>query len=312
MMSNFDARLTEIKTNIRSKQKLESMLRQARTATQEERTRCKTLEERLASEKADVDKLEGVSLTALFCTVLGTKEERVEKERQEFLAAQLKHEEATKALASSQEEVQRIEEQLAQYASADADYDELLKEKAALVSEAGDSRAETLFGFSEKLADLESDKKELHEAIQAGQSALKYLRNVSSELSSAANWGTFDLLGGGMLSTMAKHSKIDSAKKSAQHAQRQLRRFQEELADADQRLQLSLDIGGFSKFADFFFDGLIADWVVQSKIKQASSACSRTTSQVSSAVNACQRRLTETKQEIEKVGEQRREFVEQA
>ena len=312
MMNNFDARLTEIKTNLRSKQKLESMLRQARTATREERTRCKTLKEVLASEKADVDKLEGVSLTALFCTVLGTKEERLEKERQEFLAAQLKHEEATKALDSSQEEVQRIEEQLAQYASADTDYDELLKEKAALLSEAGDSRAETLFGFSEKFVDLESDKKELYEAIQAGQSALKYLRNVSSELSSAANWGTFDLLGGGMLSTMAKHSKIDSAKKSAQQAQRQLRRFQEELADADQRLQVSLDIGGFSKFADFFFDGLIADWVVQSKIKNASSACSRTTSQVSSAVNACQRRLTETKQGIGEVAEERRKFIEQA
>ena len=64
-------------------------------------------------------------------------------------------------------------------------------------------------------------------------------------------------------------------------------------------------------FADFFFDGLIADWVVQSKIQQASAVCSKSTSQVSSAVSACQGRLTETKQETEKVGEQRQEFIEQ-
>lgn len=312
MLNKLDARLTEIKTRIRSKQKLESMLRQARAGLNEENVRCSTLKEILAKEKADVTKLEGVSLTALFCTVLGTIDERLEKERQEFLAAQLKHEEAVNALVDAQQEVQRVQNELTPFAEVDAEYDEILKEKETLLSEAGDSRAEMLLGFSEKLADLESDKKELHEAIQAGQSALKYLQSVSSELSSAANWGTFDLLGGGMLSTMAKHSKIDSARKSAQRAQRQLRRFQEELADADQRLQLSLDIGCFSKFADFFFDGLIADWVVQSKIKQASSACSRTTSQVSSAVNACQRRLTETKQEIEKIGKQRQEFIEQA
>jgi hypothetical protein len=28
-------------------------------------------------------------------------------------------------------------------------------------------------------------------------------------------------------------------------------------------------IGGFRTFADFFFDGIIADWLVQSKIQEA-------------------------------------------
>ena len=51
-----------------------------------------------------------------------------------------------------------------------------------------------------------------------------------------------------LLSTMAKYSKIDSAKESNQ---RQLRRFQEELADPDERVQVRLESGGFSKFADF-------------------------------------------------------------
>ena len=75
---------------------------------------------------------------------------------------------------------------------------------------------------------------------------------------------------------------------------------------------VSLEIGGFSKFADYFFDGLIADWVVQSKIQQASSACSSTISRVTSAVSECRRRLTETEQDIEKVSEGRQEFIEQA
>ena len=73
MLNSLDARLTEIKTKIRSKQKLESMLRQARAGLNEEDHRCSSLKEVLAKEKADVDKLEGVSLTALFSTVLGTK-----------------------------------------------------------------------------------------------------------------------------------------------------------------------------------------------------------------------------------------------
>ena len=32
---------------------------------------------------------------------------------------------------------------------------------------------------------------------------------------------------------------------------------------------IRIDIGGFLTFADFFFDGIIADWLVQSKIQEA-------------------------------------------
>ena len=312
MLAKLDERLMQVKARIRSKQKLESMLRQAQKVLQEEKTKCSTLKGTLADEKSDVDKLEGLSLTGLFYSVLGTKEETLEKERQEFLAAKLKYEEAVKSLDDSQQEVQRLRDELAPLANVDAEYGRLIDEKEKLLAGAGDERAEKLLTLSEELADLTSDGKELQEAIHAGQAALGSLRQVSSELGSAANWGTWDLLGGGMIATMAKHSKIDSAKQHAHHAQRQLRRFQEELADANQRLNVSLDIGGFSKFADYFFDGLIADWVVQSKIQSATSACSSAISQVTSAINECRRRLAETEQNTEKVADERHEFIEQA
>ena len=59
-------------------------------------------------------------------------------------------------------------------------------------------------------------------------------------------------------------------------------------------------------------NGLIADWVVQSKIHEASSACSSTISRVTSAVNECRRRLAETERDIDKVAKGRQEFIEQA
>jgi DNA repair exonuclease SbcCD ATPase subunit len=312
MLGNLDERLTQAKTQLRVKQKFESMLRQAQNVVRDERSKSSNLKEKLADEKADVDKLEKLSLTGLFYSVLGTKDERLEQERQEFLAAKLKHEEAVKSLEDAQREVNRLSDELTPLADAGADYDRLIVEKEKLLAEAGDDNAKKLLDMSEQLADLNSDRKELQEAIAAGQTTLNSLRQVSSELGSAANWGTWDMFGGGMISTMAKHSKIDSAKQHAHQAQRQLRRFQEELADADHRLHVSLEIGGFSKFADFFFDGLIADWVVQSKISEASSACSSTMNRVSSAINECRRRLAETEQDIKKLTSSKQEFIESA
>ena len=51
-------------------------------------------------------------------------------------------------------------------------------------------------------------------------------------------------------------------------AKRALHRFRGELADVGRSADLNIDIGSFLSFADFFFDGLVADWLVQSKIRK--------------------------------------------
>jgi DNA repair exonuclease SbcCD ATPase subunit len=259
-----------------------------------------------------VVKLESLSLTGMFYSVLGTKAEHLDREKQEYRAAKLKYDESVEAVNDLQAERTRLQQELESFKSVEQDYSRLIKEKERLLANSQDARVDRLLGFTEQLADLAADEKELTEAVRVGESALTALRDVQGELQSAANWGTWDMLGGGMLSTMAKHSRIDSARQRAHIAQRQLRRFQEELADAGQRLHVSLEIGGFSKFADFFFDGLIADWVVQSKIREASSACSSALSRVSSAVGECQGRLAEIGREREEVGQKRLALVEQA
>lgn len=111
--------------------------------------------------------------------------------------------------------------------------------------------------------------KEIQEAIQAANHALACLRQADAYLQSAKNWGLFDMLGGGALTTFFKHSKMDDARYEMERAKRALQGFRKELADVDQRLHLSLETGDFLTFADYFFDGLIADWLVQSKIQDA-------------------------------------------
>jgi hypothetical protein len=311
MWSEINERLMQAKERVRSGRKLEAMLRETRQILHDEQNKCSMMRQRLESEESDVNKLEGLSLTGLFHSVLGTKEQRLEKEKREYLAAKLKYDESVQAVEETREEEQSLQYELATFANVDAEFDILIQEKEMLLVGAADDKAEKLVALSESLADLTCDRKELGEAIQAGEAALGSLQQVSSDLGSASNWGTWDMLGGGIIATMAKHSKIDSAKQHAHEAQRQLRRFREELADSGQRLNVSLEIGGFSKFADYFFDGLIADWVVQSKIQQGSSACSTAIASVNAAVNACRSRLAETQRDIDSVSKSRLDFIEQ-
>ena len=113
-------------------------------------------------------------------------------------------------------------------------------------------------------------EKEKQEAIDAGNKALKSLRKAQENLDSAKGWGIFDMLGGGFLSTMVKHSKLDQAKENMEQAKYDLRNFSKELNDVNIACNLNIETGDFLSFADWFFDGFIVDWMMQDRINQAS------------------------------------------
>ena len=118
---------------------------------------------------------------------------------------------------------------------------------------------------------MSSGQIEIYEAVNAGKRALDSLYAARDELQRAKNWGVADLLGGGMLITMVKHNKINQAKSCIAQAQREIQCFSRELNDMDTFAGVDLGISDFLVFADYFFDGIVADFMVQQKINEAAS-----------------------------------------
>jgi len=112
------------------------------------------------------------------------------------------------------------------------------------------------------------NQQEIHEAINAADDALIALRNAENSLSSAGNWGIWDIIGGGFLSTFFKHNKMDQAQRELDEARKALQRFRNELADLGRTADFNLDVHGFLRFTDYFFDDIFSDLMVQSKIRQ--------------------------------------------
>jgi hypothetical protein len=114
--------------------------------------------------------------------------------------------------------------------------------------------------------DIEREKRE---AVEAGYRALQSLNNAKAELNSAKNWGLVDLFGGGTITGLIKYSKMNNAQRYMEQAKYDLSRFGKELNDVNMVCDLNMDVGGFLSFADFFFDGVVADWLVQDRINEA-------------------------------------------
>ena len=113
--------------------------------------------------------------------------------------------------------------------------------------------------------------KERAEAIEAGKRAKRSLTNALNALDSARSWGIFDILGGGLISSLAKHSKMDDASEYIEEAKADLMAFSDELDDIQEYTNIDLSTGDFWGFADWFFDGLFSDWVMQDRINEARS-----------------------------------------
>ena len=122
------------------------------------------------------------------------------------------------------------------------------------------------------------DLREVNEAIDAADDALYHLGRARKCLNSAGNWGLVDIFGGDLISGLMKHGKMNKAEQEIEEARLSLQRFSKELRDVNG--YSSIHINDFLTFADFIFDGIVADIFVQSKISEAKRQCDKAMRQV--------------------------------
>lgn len=279
-MNHYDEQLRELQAQCTRKKKLEASAAELRTQRDTYRLRAQELEQSFQQQQADVDRLEGRSLSAFFYNVIGKMNEKLTQEKQEAYAARVKYDAAARELAGIEEDLHRCEAELESLQGCESRYEAVLKEKIQAVKKAGGDVAEQILKLEERTAYLESQKRELEEAISAGRAALTTADQIAGSLDSAEGWGTWDLFGGGLISDLAKHSHLDDAQASVEFLQSQLRRFKTELSDVTISADFQVNIDGFLRVADYLFDGIFADWTVLDQIHQSQAQIQNTRSQI--------------------------------
>ena len=277
----YDENLLQLQQKVARKSQLETKLNELNEQRREYDRKVISLHAAFHKEQEDVEKLEGRSLANYFFQVIGKLDDKLDQERQEAYAAKVKLDAAERELAGIEQDIQEIQSQLAETRVAEAQYKEALEKKRADLRASGTAAGEQIVAIEQRIAALEAQKREIEEAISAGYSARGTADRILSELNDADGWNTWDLLGGGGIIThMAKHSHLDSAQDLVQELQSKLRRFKTELADIQISANMQVNIDGFLRFADYFFDGLFADWAVGDKISQSKSSVAGTTNQI--------------------------------
>lgn len=264
---------------------------------------------RWAKEARDVEKLEKVTWSSVLASLRGNKEEELDREKREAYAAQLRLQEAKRQLEEIRSEIRMRQDRLSKSAGCEREYEELLLEKATKISRTDPILAKKLEEVEKRELGLISRNKEIQEALTAGQQALVHIQEAMNDLHSAGNWGTLDILGGGLIADAMKYSSMDEAQKKMEQVQSDLRRYKAELADVAHTAAFDLQPDGFLQFADFFWDNIFTDFAVRDKIYQAQDQMQELKNQVSRIQMGLEQELKETEQGLTALREEKNELI---
>lgn len=226
------------------------------------------MEKTLVKEQRDVEKLEKEGLTTMFRKFLGDREEKLEKEREDYLRASLRFNELFKSVELIRFELDLLEKKQQHRETTERRIKKLMKAREQELMRLNTKQAKALKKIHSQADKLSKYSAEVEEAYRAGEAALACVSKTEKYLLSARNMSQRQAWSSRRGLSRAKFSAIDNARKMAYQSKHALIHFGNEIKDVypDYELHFNMKLADFGNFANVFFDSLITDYFIQQKI----------------------------------------------
>lgn len=310
-MNYYDSELQRMQKEIIEKKRLSAQLSDLLLQQAELEQKVTELGKVKQEEQEDVDRLQKGSLAVFFYKATGKIDEKLSKEQAEAYAAAVKYAAAERELEGVNYDIAECRRRLSELQWIEREYQRMIEEKAKQIKAENGPVVEQILQLERQIFFLQNQKKEIDEAINAGQAARSISQKILGDLQSAKDWGTWDMIGGGLITDMMKYDKLNSAQSNVQDLQTALRNFRTELADVKEGISadIHLEIGDFLHFADYFFDGLFTDWMVYDRISESKTRAENTCRQIETVLEKLHILLDENAEEQERLAEELEEKI---
>ncbi len=188
----------------------------------QKRAEAAILEVRRQHEKMDVEELENTSIAALLFGALGKREAVLAQQAQEYLTAKLAYDQCQRRVATLQNNLRRLEEQLVSLADCDTEYQSLLRQQKQALLQLKTPNAERLQTMINTLAKDQLMAQEVAEAQHHGREAHTAIHQVQERLRQMTG------------PTMRLRGSVGRLLADSIAAQTALDNFERELRDIDQ------------------------------------------------------------------------------
>ena len=254
-MDNRDT-LRELEEQIYRKGRLETKLRHLQKEDRELRYAMEVYARQAAEEQGDVDALTARTLKGFLARLQkNTYQDRLTREQAEAAAAAAKFENAQNRLAELETQIGEMTGEIRKLRMAEREYERCLEERRQRIRTQPGQKAEKLTVLEQKGDEIRAKKREVDEAVTAGKRVQSLAGQIDRELSEAEGWGKWDVM--------------DKAGRMIDSLQKLIGDFRTELTDVSLLGDVQVEMDGFTRFTDIFWDGVFVDLSVLDRIREA-------------------------------------------
>ncbi len=264
----------------------------------------------LAAADAALSALDGMTWTRLRTSFTGRRTE-------ELLSARTAQATASSALAAAQDrstmarsEVARLEDQLALMGNLEERNERALEARATWLASTDPVVAAALAELTDQIGAAHEMLREVGEAAAAAAEADRWLTAAEDKLSSASSWSTYDtFFGGGMISSVIKHDRMDDASSLIRRADLALGRLTAELGDVGLPPIGGVEVSDMTRTLDIWMDNIFSDLSSMKAIARAQERVTLALRSVEGVVGALDARGRETRQALDRLAARRTELI---
>lgn len=297
----------EIEQNKRRKLHIISLTAELKELAKEEQRRYAEL----LKELDDVKRLEKLNLKSLFNRFLGDIKTRLDKERQEYLQAVLRHKSIEDKIQILEYEKELLQKSLFDHTTFEKKLAQLIIKKEAKLKKKSTVFFSKVKPFELHITQCKVKKDKYLRVLRLGERATKEVNGVISDLRHVSDWGKSvrAMQGKGKYSSMEKKFFIDKARSKVVRAQVYLSDFEKEAYTLFHDYSDHLHLDSFEEFLDDFLDNLITDWVVQQKIKHSKFAAETVKDKLSRILDSLQYELEKIEKNLQSALAKKADFV---
>lgn len=306
-MKELSKALGKFYEDIKTKEKLAIHLKNLDKLIKEKRAEIPHWEEVVQDEEKDIQDLEKFNLYNLFKFVLEDKEKQMEKERQEYLHAFLTLKSIKENLLELENERDLFKKNLSSKFNVEKNFDKLVQKEKDKIIHAFPEIGEEIIIFEEKIANHKIKIVEIKQAQKEGQRLIQLFSRSIASMEKIESWG--------FVKSRNNQVNIDRAVKKLKTSlgitNKHLQKFEEELYDFTDHYTLDYthQIDDVKHFMRQYYDTLITDWVIESKIEHSLHLVSSLIGKIRRILAMLDQELLETRSYIKTEEKDKRNFI---
>ena len=241
------------------------------------------------------------SVRTLFLRLFGKRKRQLQKAEEAVREAERQCREKGEELARFESEIRLCENRIFRIGGLRRKLEQLEQEKFESAGAALSGPRAEEFRAIEAEAELERrHAEELRCALSAGRAAYETAGSIMIKLDNAERLGKHDMFSSGILVDLDKHQNLHLAELQLEDLRSQLKNFRTELGDVSLPEELRLEVTGFLRFADYFFDDMLSGWSVKKRVEKAAKEIMQLRRRLEGMLECLEAQLAESGQETER------------